>query len=359
MSNGVFGLADAEFWSNPQKNRAALVKARARAKAVGVTIDAPHFASHGEGATLPVAMLHLRSMVEDVQLDTETQMLLVAVREEDNAMWCGQPLVTTKTPGPQQPKAMPKGAAATGFVAGYFVEDVRAKLGIEWKRQRLTMTALLRERISNTVSTTIGPSVDDFHDPEVEAWVEARRRAEMPTSVGPVWPPLPVITDAITRALDGGIDPFPNYKQRDQSPPLPDAEGINFTIDRVAEVAPGRRCILRGAFRLPATKYERVPFDPETGRPIDVGCAGTTAVCRIHLVATGTKVVGPMVFPLRVPSYDPLPADENGLVTGFFNIDLFGIPGMPRSEDTYFFSAFSRDVVAGPVPVGLVKASSV
>ena len=358
MSNGVFGLQDPEFWSDPQKNRAALVKARARAKDVGITIDAPRFASHGEKASLPVAMLHFRSMVDDVQLDTERQMLLVAVREDDNAMWCGQPLATGKTAGARPPKPMPKGAAATGFVAGYYVEDMRQKLGIEWKRQRLTMTGLLRERMSNTVSTEVGPSREDFHDPEVEAWVEAKRQAELPPSPAPVWPPLPIITGAITRALDGGIDPFPNYKQRDQSPPLPDGEGINFTIDRVVEVGPQARCILRGAFRLPATKYERVQFDPQTGRPFDVGCAGTTAVCQIHLVATGTKVVGPMLFPLRVPSYDPLPADD-GLVTGYFNLDLFDTPGMPRREDTYFFSAFSRSVVSGPVPVGLVAASSV
>ncbi len=359
MSNGQFGLEDAEFWDNPQKNRSAIIKTKTRAKDVGITIDAPNFASHGEKGTLPIGMLHFRSMVEDVQLDTENQMLMVAVRQEDNAMWCGQPLATGKTAGARPPKSMPKGAAATGFVSGYYVEDIRRSLGIEWKRQSLTMTALLRERISNTVTTVIGPSREDFHDAEVEAWVEARRRAEIPGPPAPVWPPLPVITDAITRTLDGGIDPFPNYKQRNESPPLPDGEGINFTIDRVAEVAPGKRCILRGAFRLPVTKFERVQFDPQTGRPFDVGCPGTTAVCRIHLVATGTKVVGPMVLSLRVPSYDPVPPDADGLVTGFFNIDLFNVPGMPRREDTYFFTAFSRGVVAGPVPVGLVKASSV
>lgn len=359
MSNGAFGLEDAEFWTDPQKNRAALVKAKARAKEVGITIDAPNIVSHDDKGTLPLAVLHLRSMVDDVQLDTQTQLLVVAVREEDNEMWCGPALATGKTRAATPPRSPPKGAAATGFVASYYVEDVRQKLGIEWKRQALTMTALLRERMSNTVATRVGPSTGDFHDTEVEAWLEAKRSAALPISPRPVWPPLPPITDAITRTLDGGVDPFPNYKRRDESPAIPEFEGINFTIDRVCEVGPGKRCILRGAFRLPATKFERVQFDPETGRPFDVGCTGTTAVCSVHLVATGAKAVGPMILPLRLPSYDPVSADSDALVTGYFNLDLFDLPGMPQREGTYFFSAFSRSVVVGPVPVGLVQASSV
>ena len=73
----------------------------------------------------------------------------------------------------------------------------------------------------------------------------------------------------------------------------------------------------------------------------------------IHIVATASRFAGPTILALRVPSFDPVPNDEMGTVTGHFNLDLFEIPSMPRVPDTYFLTAFSRDVVVGPVPLGI------
>ncbi len=356
MTNGTLGLSDSEFWTNPERTRAQVLKQLSRADALGITLDAPRSAPDDEEESLPVAVVFLRTFAEDVQFDVERQLLLTVVRESDNAMWCGFPLATGKTPergddagGPPPERPL------VGKVGQLFVEDARARLGLPGGRGRLHMTAHLRDRNSNTVVTELGPTAADYKDEEVEAYLAAREAATLPPPPGPVWPPLPEISGAITRALDGGPDPFPNYRQRDASPSLPDGIGINLALDRVAELGAGNRCILRGAFRLHAGKHERVQFDPHTGRLMDVGVSGTTAVCRIHLVGTSTRAAGPFVIPLRVPSYDPVP-DEGGPVTGFFNIDLFQLSMVPLREDTYFFTAFSREVVTEPHPVGLVRS---
>lgn len=358
VTNGTLGLADSEFWSNPERTRAAVLKQLSGDDALGITLDAPRAAPDDEDETLPVAIIFLRTFAEDVQFDVEQQLLLSVVREADNVLWCGFPLATGKTPeGGDETGGPPPERPLVGKIGQLFVEDARERLGLPGGRGRLHMTAHLRDRNSNTVVTELGPTAADYQDAEVEAYLAARDAASLPPPPGPVWPPLPQISGAITRALDGGPDPFPNYRQRDASPPLPDTFGINVSLERVVEVGPGRRCVLRGAFRLPAGKYERVQFDPQTGRLMDVGVPGATAVCKIHLVGTSTRAAGPFVVPLRVPSYDPVPA-EGGPVTGFFNIDLFQVPSMPQREDTYFFTAFSRDIVAGPHPVGLVRSAA-
>ncbi len=348
MDNGRFGLSDHDFWAQPRKNAEALVDERIDAEDTTLQLDAPREASVDQRKTLPFAVLYVRTLHEAAQVDLERALILVAVRHEDNVAFVGPALRTDKKPARETVENPPK----PGLEGSFSVADAAAQLGIPWSRGTFTLGALIRERRSNPCQTRIGALSTDFRDDAVEAYVETRREVRDATPPDAVWPPLPVIRGAIDRALDGGIDPFPNYRHREGSPEVPDAVGISFTVDRVAEPGEGRRCVLRGSFRLPATGVERVPFNPETGRLVEVGAPGATAVVKIHLIATGTRVVGPVVLPLRVPSFDPV-ASDGGLVTGFFNIDLFAVSGVQQSPGTYFFTAFSRDQSFGPVPLGI------
>ncbi len=352
MENGRFGLTDHDFWAQPRKNADALVDDLIEAEDTTLQLDTPREVSVDHRQTLPFAALYVRTLNEAAQLDAEQALLLVAVRQEDNELFVGPALRKDKRPGGGKGVNPPK----PGLKGSFYVADAVSQLGIPWMRGTYTLGALIRERRSNACQTRIGPLSTDYRDDAVEAYVEARREKVDAAPPESVWPPLPIIRGAIDRALDGGIDPFPNYRQRDGSPELPDTVGIRFTVDRVAEPGEGRRCVLRGSFRLPATELERVPFDPETGRLVEVGAPAATAVVRIHLVGTGTSVIGPMVLPLRVPSFDAIApgSDSEGvLVTGFFNLDLFAITGVQQSPGTYFFTAFSRDQSFGPVPLGI------
>lgn len=348
MDNGRFGLSDHDFWAEPRKNAEALVDHLIDTEETTLQLDAPREVSVDHRRTLPVAALYVRTLDEAAQVDAEYALLLVAVRHEDNALFVGPALRKDKKPAGTKPDNPPK----PGIKGSFYVADAAAQLGIPWTRGTYTIGALARDRRSNDCQTKIGPLGSDFQDEAVEAYVQARQQKEDATAPEPVWPPLPVIRGAIDRALDGGMNPFPNYRQREDSPELPEGVGIRFTVDRVAEPGEGRRCVLRGAFRLPATEVERVPFDPETGRLLDVGAPGATAVIKVHLIGTGTRVIGPMVLPLRLPSFDPVGPDGS-LVTGFFNLDLFEMTGVQQSPGTYFLTAFSRDQSCGPVPLGI------
>ncbi len=348
MHNGRFGLADADFWSAPRKNEEQVVDEFVDNELLGLVLDAPREASIYNRSTLPFAALYLRTFYEEAQVNAERAMILVASRHEDGALFVGPALLTDKKIRDEEPDEDP----GPGFSAEYFVADAAQQLGLPWERGTYTLALMIRERLSNVCHTRVGRIATDYQDDAVEAYIEQRRSSAMPPSMDPVWPPLPEIRGAITRALDGGVDPFPNFRQRSDSPALPEGVGLNFTIDRVAEPGDGRRCMLKGSFRLPVGPLDRVPFDPESGRPIDVGAPGATAVLPITLIATGTTYVGPMTIRMRIPSFDPVPP-EGGTVTGFFNIDLFEISVMRDVPDTYFFTAFSRDIVRGPVPVGI------
>ncbi|MBV1858259.1 MAG: hypothetical protein KUG77_07595 [Nannocystaceae bacterium] len=348
MDNGRFGLSDHDFWHEPYKNADVLVEQGIDTEDTTLQLDAPREVSVDQRSTLPFAALYVRTLNEAAQLDAVRALLLVVVRHEDNALFVGPALRKDKRPAGGKATNPPK----PGLKGSFYVADAASQLGIPWSRGTYTLRALIRERHSNPCQTQIGALSTDFRDDAVEAYVEARREEHDASPPQSVWPPLPVIRGAIGRVLDGGIDPFPNYRKREGSPELPEGAGIRFAVDRVAEPGEGRRCVLRGSFRLPATDLERVPFDPATGRPVEVGAPGATAVVKIHLVGTGTRVVGPMVLPLRVPSFDPL-GPPGGFVTGFFNIDLFAVTGVQQSPGTYFFTVFSRDQSFGPVPLGI------
>lgn len=356
MSNGHFALDDDDFWDDPTKTKKPIIKKLMKAKKSGLVVDAPNLVPIPDRKTVPVAGIHIRTLRENYQLDQEKQLLAVAVDEDTNAFRVGPALGSGKTPGPRP--LPPQRDPGEGFVGNMFICDLARQLGVPVRKGRYSVTMLVRDRLSNTCSVALGPSMHAFEDEEVRRYIEARRGVVGAPQVDRIWPPLPDFAGAIGRALQGGPDPFPNYKRRDDSPPIPDDEGINYTIDRVAEPISGGRCLLRGAFRLPLTEHERVAYDPETGRLLDVGCPGATAVVAIHFVATGTALTGPFVFPLRVPSFDVVDPAGPQQVTGFFNIDLFSLERMPRREGTYFFTAFSRGITRGPVPVGIAPIVS-
>ncbi|MEM6291660.1 MAG: hypothetical protein AAGA54_10355 [Myxococcota bacterium] len=352
MTNGLLRLEDHEFLADPEKNKDAVVDALCDADDLGLKLDAPLRVSPDEDGQLPVAFLFIRTLADDAKLDPERQLVTVAVREDDNQLWVGTPLLSGKTAGDGIVGFSFPGLE--GLRVSLDVEDIRTPLGLDWRRSGILTTGLLREMVSNTVKTMIAPTNAEFRDDAVEAYIEQRTRTSEVATPPRVDPPLPEVGTAIQRALDGGPSPFPNYREQPESPAMPEGIGVALSIDRVAELGRGRRCMLRGSFRLPATKHERVGFDPQTGRLLDVGVSGATAVVTIHLVATGTKAVGPFVMTLKVPSYDPVDPNAASLVTGHFNLDLFEHEEGPSFPDTYFFTAFSRDVVVGPIQVGIV-----
>ncbi|HYV66679.1 MAG TPA: hypothetical protein VE964_10585, partial [Myxococcales bacterium] len=80
------------------------------------------------------------------------------------------------------------------------------------------------------------------------------------------------------------------------------------------------------------------------------------------LLITGSAAPGPWVIDLRVPTRDALPLpkgapppdSEAGVATGYFALDLFAHPAMPRQPMTYFVTAFGGASVSGPFQTAVV-----
>jgi len=356
MTQGILGIEGGAYWEKNQVSATKQVRQLARAGTPGVHLDAPPEVSVAGRAWLPAYVLYVRTMAETVQIDPEASLLLVAVRHDDNTLYAARALQFDEEPaddGGPPPGPPPD----TGFLGELFCIDVGEQLGLPWERGTVSLYGMLRERLSNRRDVILGNETSDYVDPEVEAFVQERERTWLPETIGPVWPPLDRIRGAISRALDGGPAPFPNFRVHADSPSLPEGLGIRMVADRVAESGSGR-CVMRGSFRLPCTTLERVPFDPQTGRPLEVGAPGATAVMPIHVVGTGTRSAGPIVLRLRVPTFGEAGQAEGTPVTGYFNIDLFELGPMRSKPDTYFFSAFFRDIVTGPVTIGVAPPAS-
>lgn len=356
MTSGILGISGDEYWTDASSAASAVIERLGEAGTPTLTLDAPPLVSVDGRSELPVHFVYVRSLAEAQQLDPEQALVLVAVRLEDNLCLAQLALFVDKEPAvaPMVSTDPPN----VGMTGELLTTDARAQLGVPWERGTLTMTGLLRERISNTCQSVLGPERSDFVDPEVEAYLDAKRASRVPVQQAEVWPALAPIRGAIARTLDGGPPPFPNYRAHADSPPIPDAMGVTLVVERVVESGPGNRCVLRGSFRLPCTVHERVPYDLESGRLFGVGAPGATAVVQIHLVVTAARFAGPIVLPLRIPSFDELASGEDGVATGSFNLDLFEIPAMPQVPDTYFLTAFSREVVTGPIPLGIAPSTA-
>lgn len=349
MAQERLGLQDDDFWADPLVDSDRWVSERLDAKALGVTIAAPQYVPIDTRDSLPMVGVVVRTLREELQIELELQTLAVAIDLDTNDFRIGPAIATGKTPAPSD---VPEYDPGDGFVGQTIEGDLRQALQLPWKPARYLIGVILRERISNVLTTTLRPSVHRYQDPAVAAHL-AQRSQQRPREPAPlVWPPIPEQVGAISRALGRQRAPLPSYVHHDDSPSLPDGMGIALHIDRVFDPGANNRCVARGSFRLPRTAGRTVGRDPNTGKLDDVGVDGATAVVFIHLVATGADVTGPFVFPLRVPCLHPVD-DDTPELTGYFNLDLFQFTNMPQRAGAYFFYAFSLEAVTGPVPLGI------
>ena len=346
MPSGPLRLQDDDFWGDPLRNRSEVVATIARDGFLGLLIDAPGRVSLNRRSSAPVVGFFARSLRADRTIQQERQMLIVAVREDTNELSIALALDAGKTPAPQHP---PTGSdPGEGTTLNSFETDLRTMLGLPWEPARYRVAAMLREYVSNPVSVEFGRDTGDFQDPAVAEFLVAERERVIPPPPHPVYPPR---GDAQPDSLP---DSLPDYRRSDDMPAAPAARGIQMRAERVVVDRPGGACVLRGGFRLPLARRDRVDSASVGGDRPDVGDQGATGVIPIHLVITGSDAPGPWVVPLKVPVYrqlDPHPSEASG----YFAIDLFRMPEFPRAPMTYFITAFSADVVSDVTTLAVVS----
>lgn len=335
MANGELGLRDDEFWGDYTRTTDEVLDRLGERDFRGLVIDAPNLVAIDTRTTAPVVGWWIRTFREDRLLDAASQTLICAVDLATNELRAGLALDTGKTPAePLPPSDEDPGE---GKLMEMIEADARGQIGLPWRPGRHAVTLLLRDKVSNTVTLQL---------------TESTGEPAVVSSSAPL--PAPRVSPPTSDA------PWPRYEPTPESPPPPDTVGINLACREVTTVGGGEPCLLRGSFRLPVLAHEgNRPPGPEEGASPAGYDPAATAVVGITILLTGSDAVGPFVLPLRVPTYAPYdPEQGDTTVTGYFTLDLWQMPTMPRSAMTYFAYAFSGETLAGPIPVTLVATGA-
>ena len=333
---GPLRLENEEFWGDYRRTEDEVKAWMDETSFRGLLLDAPGRVPLDRRDTVPVLGWWVRTLREDLVLDADSRALIAAVDLDTNELRLGLALDSGKTPDDLPP---PGGLdPGEGLTRNMFDLDLMARLDLPHRPARYRVTMILADRRSNPATVEIVPSTSGYRDPEVESFVDDRRKRRRQPPPSPVFPPP-------TRG------PIPGYARETGTPPMPASEGISLALEPETEGVDLMR-VLRGSFRLPALRRERVREDWYTGERPDVGDAKATAVIPIHLVLTGADAVGPWVLRLNVPVYDEAdPEDESALFMGYFNVDLYAHPSVPERSGTYYLHALSGRNAVGPVPI--------
>jgi hypothetical protein len=189
-----------------------------------------------------------------------------------------------------------------------------------WPPGRYRLTAVAADRVSNDAIVEVARSMSTI-DPAV---LQAEAASSMPS----VWPhPDP----------EGGL---PRYAAHDWSLPLPADPGVHLHAERVVRAGPGDAVQLEGAVRARALDAYRVLFG---------------ALVPVTLVITGSEAPGPLVVPMRVPSFDRRVASGEAGLTARFAVDLLRLAPLAAAQ-TYFVHAFTADAHGGPQAIAVREA---
>lgn len=326
-----FGLADGDFFDFTPERAAGVTRVLASERQHVVALAAPREISL-DAEQLPVLVGAMTPFDKASTYSVAERAVLVDV-ELDRGLVLASPLNDDpdRIPFDSGPSTSPPTGASVGArTASVYPVDLHER--IEWERGRHLLTVLVLDKVSNRVRIDLVPPPGQFDDPAVRSFIEAERIRVGPPSAGPL-------------AREG--EDLPSYGRRPESPEPPKEHGFAMTAPRVV-VVPGT-CVIHGSFRLPLAPHQVVPLERREAE------GGAAAVVGVTLILVSSASPDPVAVYLLVPVYGDIPPSEPPKeVTGYFAMDLFAEGALSPSEQTYFVYAFAGEVMAAPVPIGLV-----
>lgn len=225
-----------------------------------------------------------------------------------------------------------------GRVEHAFEVDVFEDLEIPRWPGTYNVHVLVRERRSEAFRIAVGFS-DRMSDAAVTWYIGDQQRK---IEALPVWPPARV--------------PFPAYGERVELP-VPELPGIVLDVPPVVPYAPGKRAVLRGAFRVPLQPQDRVRPSGEGG--FIKRAIGPKAVVPINVVLAADDRVSLVPIPLAVPTSTLVDEGPQVFALGQFAVDLFEFEGMWREPQPVHIHAFSGGLSSAPRTIRILDESAV
>jgi len=335
------GLADADYWQDPFRTRAEIEGKLLDAGQEALWVGAPRAVPLKERESLPVLVERVAGLDRMARLPFRRHAVLTAVDLKANAVYAYMAIVKNV----KEPKRY-DGPPLEGMGGEAFVINARSQLGLPWEPGPLLLGIVMRDQVSNRVRVELKKG--GYADPAVAEYKDAREKEIEPP---PVFPAAALSPLEMQGHDPANQPPLPCYSKWSGSPGIPAAPGIALAADRVVPLAPKTACVIRGSFRLPVRERDKVKGAQAGARDAH---DRPTAIVGITLLLTGSDSAAPILVPLKVPSYDPLPADK-AEATGYFTVDVAQLGNLTEMEQTYFIYALSGETMAGPVPMALVK----
>jgi hypothetical protein len=337
MATGIFEIEGRDYWTDPLKFSARVLRRFIPEGRYGLFLDAPPQVDLRRDARIPLLALYAVKRKEARIYDPWTAGHLVCVRLEDRQLE-----VEALFPPPEQPgvfeeeeEAQPE-PAGEGAMAIVEQTDASRLEGLS-RPGHCVLMALMLDRMSNRVQVHVSRSPTGYQDDEVTRFLAALEQQRPP--------PEPV---RLAPGQDAGT-----FTARPESPRPPDPAGIAVRCERVLLYEQGRPAWVRGAFRVPVLPHERVPPTPEKGDD-GHGEPRPVAIVPVWLVVVGSRTGAPVVIPLRVPCFQDTPAAPGESVIGYFEYDVFQHPAIAGQAQTNFVYAFCGEVMTGPARLAVV-----
>jgi hypothetical protein len=331
MSERPFGLTDDEYWTDPKKNLAQVAENQVLGDVEGILLDAPRQVILGDRATLPLLTFYSGKTQDLYDVRFAAHAVVTAIDLEQGVVHAA--LAVEDTGLPAKPVSGPK--PSPGFTGEFNEVEARGRLGLPWRPGRYLITMILRDKVSDRVQVELVNSPSSYEDPEVKKYLEEQRGARPPRGVSPT-PDGSKLT----------------YRRLDDSPGLPEGNGLVIEADRVVPGKPGQAGYVRGSFRLPVRKtdvYRRTAGEDEEGNPL------VTAVASVTLLIVGSDRADPWTYPMLVPSTVDVEGDEeNPVATGHFRVDLMQLKRVASEPQTHFVYGFAGAHMVGPAPLAVV-----
>jgi hypothetical protein len=337
-------VPDDSFWAAGTRSKDPVVRQHGRSY-FGVIVDAPWVVNLTARSTLPVFIYYMGEYKQVVTRSFSEHGILAVMDVDQNKLRVcrsSKAAGTDEEPDPDFQVPRDDSPIMEGHSAEIETIDLRERLHLPWKPTTLMLQAILLDLASPRVTTRLVAGGSQFEDPEVRAFLE-RERAEKD--------PPAVVRGASALA-------YPTFRRMASSPELPAEGGIALNVERVVAVDDRKPVLLHGAFRVPLAPEDLVKpahkeYNAAHGLIADDGLP-FAAVAQIHLLTIGSADGDLNVYTLAAPVSSVTAGEKGPVGSGYFTIDLRTVPGLPFTDQTVFFYAFSRDQATGPAVMGVV-----
>lgn len=323
MKPDVFGMKNEDYFDAPLK-KLSPIRGRLEDEGFeGILLGGPGYVPLGKVDRFPVVALQATD-ARDAALHPFSDYALLTAMDIRQNLFYVQTAVEQKyvkrDPGPNR-ELPPEGRSTDGCGA-----DLFARLELPKTEGEYLVTAIHLHTASNRLLISAG-------HPDLEK--DAKKFEEAMAAQ---------LAGRERKPKGEGINTFLSVQQEPQSPPIPEALGIEWVVEpKVINKTTKKPAMVFASYNLPVA-----PNPTEAERKLEKDGVGSSSV---FVLTTGSGNPKPFLKRLDLTSAKLQVEGGKKTVSGYFSIELNRVGRIEKGRN--FIYAFSGPVLSGPVEVGL------